>query len=84
MPCKSLSSSTVPIPTFGVPYEFSAAPIIKGSISLSYHSVKSPSAAKAVGGFKDIVGTPLAPLVIELADAPAGPTLLEASLHATA
>ena len=57
---------------------------MKGSIPLSYHSVKSPSAAKAVGGFKDIVGTPLAPFVMELSDAPAGPTLLEASLQATA
>ena len=57
---------------------------MKGSIPLSYHSVKSPSAANEVGGFKEIVGTPFAPFVMELSDAPAGPTLLEASLQATA
>ena len=55
-----------------------------GSIPLSYHSPKSPSAAKAEGGVIEMVGTPFAVLVIELSEDPAAPTLFEASLHATA
>ena len=47
---------------------------------LSYHSDKSPSAANVVGGFKDMVGTPFAVLDNELSEAPASPTLLDASL----
>ena len=57
---------------------------MKGSMPLSYHSERSPSGEKALGGVIEMVGTPFAVLVIELSEAPASPTLFDASLHATA
>ena len=68
---------------WGVPQELSVAASTNGSIPLSYHSDRSPSAVND-GGLNEIVGTPLAVLVIEPSDKPGSPTFKEASLQTTA
>ena len=83
MPNRSLSSVTVPT-ILGVPQELSDVPSSKGAISLSYHSDRSPSAPNPAGLPKEIVGIPLAVLVIAEAAIPASPTFSEASLQLTA